>query len=138
MLKTEDLVVLVREGQPQQCATETISRAEARALKKAGHGYFTDSGRVMHLMGKLARAEYEEIISYAAHELASSATLSETDMLANVGLAKRPNTFLRSGTVKRAQAKVRAWMSPDTADRRAPLPRGSWINPEALQIVVLQ
>ena len=133
-----DLVLIVRQGQPQTLAHQTISREEARALKKAGQGYFADSGRVLILMGKLAEAEIEEIISYAAHELASSATLSDADVLANVGLSKPGHSELREGAIKRAQAKVKAWMSKETEDQRSPLPRGSWINPDAIQVSVVQ
>ena len=128
----KDFVLIVREGQPQELASETITREEARALRKAGRGYFTDSGRAFHIVGQLAQAQFEEIISYAAHELAAGTSLSDADMLANVGLAKRARTGLTPGAMKRAQQKVRHWLSPLTADARAPLPRGSWAKERAL------
>lgn len=133
LLKT-DAVLIVRLGQPQHLAHETISREEARALKKAGTGYFTDSGRVIHLIGELAQADIEEIISYAAHELSSNASLSQSDMLANVGLAKRERSTLTAGAVKRAQAKVKAWMSEDTQDKKNPLVRGNWVNLSTIEV----
>jgi hypothetical protein len=74
----------------------------------------------------------EEMLVSASHETSVNASITEREMEANVGIAET------KGAVLRAQAKIKAWMSKDTDDTRSPLPRGSWINPQNIQVVVVQ
>jgi phage tail protein X len=74
----------------------------------------------------------DEALVSASHETSVAASITEAEMQANVGIAKT------AGGVLRAQLKVKAWIHPSTADGKAPLPRGSWINLAGLEVVAVQ
>jgi len=79
----------------------------------------------------LSELTAEELVS-AAHETACNSAISNKEMEANAGIAET------QGAVLRAQVKIKAWMSPLTADERAPLPRGKWYDSSRIQVVVVQ
>lgn len=69
----------------------------------------------------------EELMA-ASHEAACNTAITCAEAEANVGIAET------QGAVLRAQAKIKAWMSPRTSDERAPLPRGKWVNLSAIEV----
>jgi hypothetical protein len=74
------------------------------------------------------RFEDSESLVAASHETSVSSSITEREMEANVGIAETKGAMLR------AQAKIKAWMSPATSDERAPLPRGKWVNLQGIQV----
>jgi len=74
----------------------------------------------------------KEELQAAAHETSVAASITEAEMKANAGVSDS------EGEIARARLKVKAWLHPSTADRKAPLPRGSWFNPQAIRVVVVQ
>jgi len=81
--------------------------------------------------GSKAGADFFPELVKASHEAASNTAITCSEMQANVGIGSE-------GAVKRAQYKVKAWMSHATSDQRSPLPRGKWADFSGIQVSVVQ
>lgn len=108
------------------------SKSYVDELIRSGEAYMLPPGVFRRPAARLypprSIEQGNETLMAAAHETSVKAALTATETQANVGIAET------AGAVLRAQAKVKAWMSPDTKDERSPLPRGSWANVAAIQV----
>jgi hypothetical protein len=95
-----------------------VSRIEARRLKQAGAGVFIEHGRAFRLKDPAPPLP----ISFLPGPLETAATITLSEIQANVGIAPSPQL------VARAQRKIRCY--PHVFDELAVLARGSWIRPQ--------
>lgn len=94
-----------------------VSRIEARRLKQAGAGVFIEHGRAF----RLKEPSPPPPCGFLAGPLETAATITLSEIEANVGIAPSPNLVIR------AQHKIRAY--PHVFDQLAVLARGSWARP---------
>jgi hypothetical protein len=85
---------------------KSVSRAEAREMKKGGAGWFIDHGKAFRLAGRTPITASSPV--ERAGSLETAATISKAEMLANVGIFERLVRNEREAT-RRAQAKIRIY-----------------------------
>lgn len=112
----------------QSYVTDLILRGEAEMLPQGT--FRRPAARLCPPKGSV-NEQFETLVS-AAHEAACNSAISNTEMEANVGIAETHGAMLR------AQAKIKAWISPVTADEKAPLPRGKWYDSRQIAATVVQ
>jgi hypothetical protein len=101
-----------------QAPCREVSRIEARRLKQAGAGVFIEHGRAF----RLKESAPPPPCGFLPGTLETAATISLSEIQANVGIAPTPNLVIR------AQQKIRAY--PNVFDQLACLARGAWVRPQ--------